>query len=473
MSQNTSTVPRSRWLALSVLCVGSLMVILDGTIVAVALPAIQTDLGFTQANLAWVVNAYLIAFAGLLLLSGRLGDLIGRKRVLLTGLAVFTVASLLCGLAGSESQLIVFRFAQGVGGALTSAVVLGMIVTMFPEPLERAKAIGVYSFVQAGGSSLGFIVGGVLTQSLNWHWAFFINIPIGVLAVVLAWRLFDDMRGPGLREGADVAGATLVTGGLMLLVYTIVKADDYTWGDSRIWGLLALSIVLLAGFVVRQAKAATPLLPLRLFRSRAVSGANVVMVLMVAGMFGFQFMTALYLQRVSGLGALETGVAFLPVPVLIATVSLGFSARLVARFGSRWVLVVGLGLIAVALGALARVPVDGIYVADVLPGLVLLGVAFGAVMPAVMGEAMSTATSLDSGIASGLINTTQQVGAAVGTAVLATLAASRTSSLLSGGESVAGALTGGFHVAYWIAAGFLFSAMIMALVVLRRVSSAE
>jgi len=465
MPETTSTVPRSRWLALGVLCMGTLMVILDGTIVVVALPAIQTDLGFTQANLAWVVNAYLIAFAGLLLLSGRLGDLAGRKRVLLIGLTIFTVASLLCGVAGSQGQLVVFRFAQGIGGALASAVVLGMIVTMFPEPDERAKAIGVYSFVQASGSSLGFIVGGVLTQTLSWHWAFFLNIPLGLAAILLAWRLFDDVRGPGLREGADILGAALVTGGLMFLVYSIVKDS---WEDPRILALLGLSFALLAGFVVRQAKAARPLLDLRLFRSRAVSGANLVMVLMVAGMFGFQFMTALYLQRVLGLDVLRTGVAFLPTPVLIALVSLVFSAGLLRRFGARWVLVAGLALIAVALGLLSRVPVDGGYLRDVLPALLLLGAAFGAVMPALTGVAMSTAGSGDSGIASGVINTTQQIGAALGTAVLATVAAARSSFLAESGMDATTALTGGFRVAYVVAAGFLVTAMGVAGVVLRQ-----
>jgi EmrB/QacA subfamily drug resistance transporter len=444
------------------------MVILDGTIVAVALPTIQTELGFTQSTLAWVVNAYLIAFAGLLLLSGRLGDLIGRKRVLLTGLVIFTVASLLCGLTGSQELLVIFRFTQGVGGALASAVVLGMIVTLFPEPREQAKAIGIYSFVQAGGASLGLIAGGVLTQTLNWHWAFFINIPIGLAAVSLAWRLFETDRGLGLREGADVAGAVLVTSGLMLLVYTIVKADEYTWGDARTLGLLALSLILLASFVVRQAKASKPLLPLRIFRARSVSGANVIMVLMVAGMFGFQFMTALYLQRVLGLGSLQTGLAFLPAPVLIALVSLGLAARLNLRFGPRTVLGTSLGLVAVALGLLARVPVDGFYAVDVLPVLILLGAAFGAAMPALMGQAMSAATPSDSGIASGLINTTQQIGAAVGTAVLATVAASRTEALLDKGDSIASALTEGFHVAYGFSAGFVVVAMVVAVVVLRR-----
>ncbi|MDT7727133.1 MAG: hypothetical protein QOI21_3709 [Actinomycetota bacterium] len=445
---------RSRWLALGVLCVGTLMVILDGTVVAVALPTIQTDLGFTQAALAWVVNAYLIAFGGLLLLSGRLGDLIGRKRVLLAGLVVFTVASLLCGLAETQAALVVFRFAQGTGGALASAVVLSMIVTMFPEPGEKAKAIGIYSFVQAGGSSLGLIVGGVLTQTFNWHWAFFVNVPIGVVAVVLAWRLFDDERGPGLREGADVAGAALVTGGLMLLVYSIVEAA----ADVRTLVLLLLSAGLLTGFVVRQAKTAQPLLPLRVFRSRAVSGANLIMVLMVAGMFGFQFMTALYLQQVLGLSVLETGVAFLPTPVLIAVISLGFAGWLNARFSARWVLTAGLGVIAGALVLLARVPVEGHYLVDVLPPLVLLGAAFGAVMPALMGQAMSGG---DAGVASGLINTTQQIGAAVGTAVVAAVAASR-SSVRPG---LAG-LVDGFQAAYTVSAGLVVGAGVVALAAL-------
>jgi EmrB/QacA subfamily drug resistance transporter len=445
---------RSRWLALGVLCVGTLMVILDGTVVAVALPTIQTDLGFTRAALAWVVNAYLIAFAGLLLLSGRLGDLVGRKRVLLTGLVVFTAASLLCGLAETQGALVVFRFAQGTGGALASAVVLSMIVTMFPEPRERAKAIGIYSFVQAGGSSVGLIVGGVLTQAFSWHWAFFVNVPIGVVAVVLAWRLFDDDRGLGLREGADVVGAALVTGGLMLLVYSIVEAALAV----RTFALLALSVLLLTGFVVRQAKAARPLLPLRIFRSRVVSGANVIMVLMVAGMFGFQFMTALYLQQVLGLGVLETGLAFLPTPALIAAVSLGFAGWLNARFSARWVLTAGLLVIAGALMLLARVPVDGHYLVDVLPPLVLLGAAFGAVMPALMGQAMS---GEDSGVASGLINTTQQMGAAVGTAVVAAVAASRSTAL----PGVAG-LVSGFQAAYTVSAGLVLAAGVVALVAL-------
>jgi len=462
-----------RALALAVLCAVSLMVVLDGSIVAVALPAIQNDLGFTASTLAWVVNAYLIAFAGLLLLSGRLGDLIGRKRVFLAGLGVFTLASLLCGIAQDQTQLVVFRFLQGAGGALASAVVLGMITTLYPEPRERAKAIGVYSFTQAAGASIGLIAGGTLTQLLDWHWTFYINLPIGAVALVMAVRLLADDRGPGLRGGTDIAGAGLVTGGLMLLVYTIVKAEEYTWADARTFGLLAVSLLLLAGFVLRQAKAREPLLPLRIFRSRAVSGANAVMVLMVAGLFGFQFITALYLQRVLQLDALSTGFAFLPAPVSIAVMSLVFAEKLNHRFGARTVLVTGLSLVALALGFLAMVEADGNYAVDVLPALVLMGIGFGAAMPALMGQAMSGAAPADAGVASGLINTTQQIGAAVGTAVLATAAASRTGSLLAEGAAVPEALTGGYRTAYGLSAGLLALAVFVSAVVLREKKAQE
>lgn len=458
---------RSRALALAVLCAVSLMVVLDGSIVAVALPAIQNDLGFTPSTLAWVVNSYLIAFAGLLLLSGRLGDLAGRKRIFLAGLSVFTIASLLCGIAQDQTQLIVFRFLQGAGGALASAVVLGMITTLYPEPRARAKAIGVYSFTQAAGSSIGLIAGGTLTQLLDWHWTFFINLPIGAVALVMAVRLLEADRGTGLRGGTDVTGAGLVTGGLMLLVYTIVKAEEYTWGDVRTIGLLVLSLGLLAGFVLRQAKARKPLLPLRIFRIRAVSGANTVMVLMVAGLFGFQFITALYLQRVLQLDAMGTGFAFLPAPLTIAIMSLVFAEKLNHRFGARTVLVAGLSLVAVALGFLATAKADGNYATDVLPALVLMGIGFGAAMPALMGQAMSGTDPADAGVASGLINTTQQIGAAVGTALLATAAASRTGSLLQEGATTAEALTGGYRTAYALSAALLALAVFVAVVVLR------
>jgi EmrB/QacA subfamily drug resistance transporter len=443
------------------------MIILDSSIVTVALPTIQHDLGFSQSGLAWVVNAYLIAFAGLLLLSGRLGDLLGGKRVFTVGLSLFTVASLACGLASAPWALVTFRFVQGIGGSLASAVVLGMIITMFPDAAGRNKALAVYAFVSAAGASLGLILGGVLTQSFNWPWVFYVNVPIGVVAVILTQRVIPSLPGLGLREGADVTGAALATAGLMLTVYTIIKAEDYSWGDARTLGLLAGAIVLLAAFVVRQAYAAKPLLPLRIFRSRAVSGANGIMVLMVAGLFGYQFCTALYFRNVLGYDALKTGLAFLPAPVTIAVVSLGFAVRLNNRFGARKVLISGLVLVAAALALLARVPADGHYAVDIVPPFVLLGLGFGAAMPALMGQAMSVFSPTDAGIASGLVNTTQQVGASIGTAVLATVAAFRTAKLLGEHKSPMAALTGGFQLSYGISASFVAVAVIVAAFVLR------
>ncbi|MED7955243.1 MFS transporter [Kitasatospora sp. NPDC058201] len=462
---------RSRWLALGVLCTGNLMIILDGSIVTVALPTIQNDLGFTQSGLAWVVNAYLIAFAGLLLLSGRLGDLLGGKRVFAWGLGLFTAASLACGLASTSTALVVFRFVQGVGGALASAVVLGMIITLFPDAGERGKALAAYAFVSAAGASLGLILGGVLTQSFSWPWVFYVNVPIGLAALVLTQRVVPGAKGLGLREGADLIGSVLATGGLMLLVYTIIKAEEYTWGDIRTLGLLAGSLALLAGFVVRQAYADKPLLPLHIFRSRSVSGANTIMVLMVAGLFGYQFCTALYFQNVLGYDALKTGLAFLPAPVTIAVVSLGFAVKLNQRFGPRQVLVGGLLLVAAALALLARVPSDGTFLIDIVPPFVLLGLGFGAAMPALIGQAMSVNSPNDAGIASGLVNTTQQVGASIGTAVLATVAASRTATLLGEQRSPAEALTGGFHLSYGLSAVFVGIAVLVAAFVLRSPAS--
>jgi EmrB/QacA subfamily drug resistance transporter len=458
---------RSRWVALVVLCAGMLMIILDQTIVNVALPTIQSDLGFSQSSLAWVINAYLIALGGLLLLAGRMGDLLGRKRVFLAGLALFTLASLLCGVSQTEAMLIGARFVQGVGAAMASAVILGMIVTMFPQPREQAMAIGIYSFVASAGASIGLLAGGLITQAINWHWIFFVNLPIGVAAAVLAVRLLEDDRGLGLGEGADVAGATLVTAALMLGVYTIVGTVDHGWGSAHTLGFGAAAVALLAGFVARQATASRPLVPLRIFRSRNVSGANVVQALMVAGMFGMFFMGTLYLQRVLGYDAVQTGAAFLPVSVGIGVLSLGFSARLITRLGARAVLLPGLVALVAGLVLLTGAPVGGDYVTDLLPALVLLGVGAGIAFPALVTLAMSGATPADSGLASGLVNTTQQVGGALGLAVLATLSTSRSNHLLADGESAASALTGGYHLAFSIGAGLVVAAIVVAALVLR------
>ena len=432
----TAADERRRWIALVVLCAGFLMIILDQTIVNVALPSIQTDLHFSQSNLAWVVNAYLIAFGGLLLLVGRLGDLIGRKRIFLAGLTVFTVASLVCGVSQSQELLVAARFVQGAGGAMTSAVILGMIVTMFPRPAEQAKAIGVYSFVAAAGGAIGLLAGGVLTQALNWHWIFFVNLPIGVATGYYAVRLIADERGIGLDHGADVPGAVLLVSSLMLGVYTIVEASGYGWGSLHTIGFGAVALGLLVAFVVRQRLAANPLVPLRIFRSRIVTGANLVQILMVAGIFGMFFLGALYLQRVLHYDAIQVGLAFLPVALGIAILSLGFSARLITRFGAQWTLVPGLTSMALGLILFRGVSADANYWTDLLPVMVLLGIGAGLGFPSLMTLAMSSATREDSGLASGLVNTTQQVGGALGLAVLATLSSTRSSSLQASGHSL-------------------------------------
>jgi EmrB/QacA subfamily drug resistance transporter len=465
---------RNRWISLYVLCVGMLMIVLDATVVNVALPAIQVDLGFTQSGLAWVVNAYLISFGGLLLLAGRLGDLISHRGMFLAGLTVFTAASLLCGLSQGQVLLVAARFVQGAGGAMTSAVILGMIVTMFPEPREQAKAIGVFAFVASAGGAVGLLVGGVLTQSINWHWIFFVNVPVGIVTAVLAGRLIEADRGIGFRDGADVPGAVLVTASLMLGVYTIVNpAAEYGWTSGRTLALGALSLALLVVFIVREATAKNPLIPLRIFRSRNVTGSNLIQVLSVAGMFGMFFLGALYLQRILGYDALQTGLAFLPVTILMGTLSVRYTDRLVMRFGARTMVLSGLVLFAAGLALFTQAPVEGSYVYHVFPVMVLLGTGAGLCFPALMTLAMSGATPDDAGLASGLINTTAQVGGALGLAVLATLSASRSSVLIGDGETNVAALTSGYHLAFGIGAALVVAAIAIALTVLEPEHQAE
>jgi EmrB/QacA subfamily drug resistance transporter len=462
-----ATEDRRRWMALYVLCAGMLMIVLDATIVNVALPTIQDDLGFSQNDLAWVVNAYLIAFGGLLLLAGRIGDLIGQRRIFLIGLAVFTGASLLCALAQSQGLLIGARFVQGVGGALTSAVILGMIVTMFPEPREQAKAIGAYTFVAVAGGSIGLLAGGVLTQAINWHWIFFVNLPIGLVTALLAIRLVPDRPGLGLTAGADLPGAALLTGGLMLAVYTILGVAEEGWGSTQTLGLGAVSIALLAVFLIRQARVANPLIPLRLFRSRNVAGANLVQALMVIGMFSMFFLGALYMQRILGYDALQVGLAYLPTTVVMGTMSFRFTGQLNLRFGPQATLVPAMVFIAAGLLLLARTPVDATYVVDLLPAMILIGLGAGLGFPSLMTLAMSGVAPSDSGLASGLVNTSVQVGGAIGLAVLATFATERTEGLLADGEPAASALNSGYHLAYVIGAGLVLVAIVIAVTVLR------
>jgi EmrB/QacA subfamily drug resistance transporter len=462
-----TTDERRRWLALYVLCVGMLMIVLDATIVNVALPSIQEDLGFAQNDLAWVVNSYLIAFGGLLLLSGRIGDLIGQRRVFLLGLAGFTSASLLCALAQSQGLLIGARFVQGIGGALTSAVILGMIVTMFTEPREQAKAIGIYTFVAVAGGSIGLLAGGVLTQAINWHWIFFVNLPIGIATAVFAIRLVDDRPGLGLRAGADLPGAALLTGGLMLGVYTILGVAEQGWGSTRTLALGAVSIALLAFFILRQARIPNPLMPLRLFRAPNVAGANLVQALVVVGMFGIFFLGALYMQRVLGYDALAVGLAYLPMTLVMGTMSFRFTGQLNMRFGPKATLLPAMGFVVVGLLLFARTPVDASYALDILPAMVMIGLGAGLAFPSLMTLAMSGATASDSGLASGLVNTSVQVGGAIGLAVLATLSTERTEGLLSDGGSSASALNSGYHLAYLIGAGLVVVAVGVAVATLR------
>ncbi|GAA1675419.1 MFS transporter [Kribbella yunnanensis] len=449
---------RSRWLALYTLCAGMLMIVLDVTVVNVALPAIQDDLGFTSSSLAWVVNSYLIAFGGLLLLAGRLGDLLGRRNIFIAGLVVFTAASVLCGLASSQEVLVIARFIQGIGGALTSAVILGMIVTLFPEPREQAKAIGMYAFVASAGGSIGLLAGGVLTQAISWHWIFFVNLPIGILTVALAVKLIEKDKGLGMGRGTDVPGAVLITAALMLGVFTIVKpAAELGWTAGRTVALALLTITLLICFVVREATAANPLVPLRIFRSRNLSGANLVQALSASGMFGIFFLGSLYLQRVLGYDALEIGLAFLPTTVVMGLLSVRYSEKLVTRFGPRRPLIAGLLLVTAGLVLFTQAPVGGSYVVHVLPVLTLLGLGGGIAFPALMGLSMADVQPEDAGLASGLIGTMGEVGAALGLAVLATLAATNTT-----GSTPLQALTNGYHFSFAVAAGIVAVSVLIA-----------
>jgi EmrB/QacA subfamily drug resistance transporter len=439
---------KSRWVALVVLCAATLMVILDGTIVTVALPTIQVSLGLTESGLSWVMDSYLIAFGGLLLFSGRLGDLIGRRRMFLAGLAVFTLGSLACGLSPDAATLIGARFVQGAGGAMTSAVTLGMIVRLFgdDEPNQRAQAIGAFSFVGAVGASAGLIIGGLLTQYATWHWIFFVNLPIGLIAGLAGWRLLAADRGTGLHNGADALGAILATTGVMLMVFAIVQHADW-WT-----GIIAAGLI--AGFVVRQITARTPLLPPRIFASRNVSGANVVQLLVIGAAMGFQVVVALYLRHVLGYQPAVTGLAIFPIAAIIAVVSLGLSARLMARHGARLVLIAGLLLITAGLVLLTRIGPHTSYTTVLLPVFVVFGIGAGFTLPAVTTLGMSGATDADAGVVSGVFNTAQQVGGALGVAIQTTLLT--TSSVISG-----------YHHAWAVGAGLSAAALVVALLVLR------
>jgi EmrB/QacA subfamily drug resistance transporter len=463
---------RTRWYALVVLCMGTLMIVLDTTIVNVALPSIRDDLGFSSTSLAWVVNAYLLTFGGFLLLGGRLGDLYGHRRLFLAGIGLFTVASLACGLSTSQESLIVARAVQGVGGAIASAVSLSLTMTLFTEPADRAKAMGIFGFVASGGGSIGVLLGGVLTDVLDWHWIFLVNLPIGVAVVLLSLRLLPGRSGEAGTGRLDVAGAVTVTAALMLAVYAIVNGNQNGWTSAETLGLLAASVAVLALFVGIEARVSSPLVPLGLFRSRNLSVANVVGVLWAAAMFAWFFLSALYLQLVLGYTPLKVGLAFLPGNVIMGILSVAVSARLVLRFGIKRPLATGLLVAAAGLLWLARAPVDGTYVIDVLPSMVLLGFGAGIAFNPVLLAAMSDVEPEEAGLASGLVNTAFMMGGALGLAVLASLAASRTDTLTAAGHNHLSALTGGYHVAFVVGAIFAAAAATIGVTLLRTIAQA-
>ena len=457
----TNLTSRTRWLALYVLCVGDLMIVLDTTIVNVALPSIRADLGFSQTSLAWVLNAYMLTFGGFLLLGGRLGDLFGHRRLFLIGIASFTAASLACGLSTSKGMLIAARAVQGLGGAVVSAVAFSLILVLFTEPGERAKAMGFFGFVMAGGGSLGALLGGVLTDLVGWHWIFLVNIPIGVLVLSLSTRLLPGERVAQGERRLDVAGAVAVTLALVLAVYAIVNGNQSGWGSAQTLGLLAAAVVLLGAFVAWEAFVPAPLVPLSIFRIHNVAISNIVGILWSGGMFAMFFLSALYLQFVLGYSPLQVGLAFLVGNVIMGAFSLGLSAKLVMRFGFRIPLSTGLAIASLSLLLFARAPVHGHYVADVLPSMMLLGIGAGMAFNPVLLAAMSEVEPQESGLASGVVNTAFMMGGALGLAVLASLASSRTHTLAASGADATSALTGGYHAAFLAGAAFALAAAVV------------
>jgi EmrB/QacA subfamily drug resistance transporter len=461
---------RKRWLALIVLCLGDLMIVLDTTIVNVALPSIRADLGFSQTSLVWVVNAYMLTFGGFLLLGGRLGDLFGHRRLFLSGIVLFTLASLACGLSDSQGLLVGARAVQGLGGAVVSAVAMALIMNLFTEPAERAKAMGIFGFVMAGGGSIGVLLGGLLTSALSWHWVFLVNLPIGAAVYALCVVLLQKSRAPAAAARLDVGGAVTVTMSLMLAVYAVVNGNDAGWTSTQTLGFLGAAAVLLVLFLAIEARVRDPLMPPRLFQLRNVATANVVGILWSAAMFAWFFISALYLQVVLGYSAMQVGLAFLPANLIMAAFSLGISARMVMRFGIRVPLAAGLALTAAGLALFALSPADGSFALHVLPGMTLLGIGCGMAMNPVLLAAMSDVSPSESGLASGVVNTSFMMGGALGLAVLASLAAARTAKLLAFGADSLVALNGGYHVAFALGAVFAAAASLLSAALLRAAS---
>jgi EmrB/QacA subfamily drug resistance transporter len=464
----TSAGDRRRWIALIVVCFAMLMNALDQTIVNVALPTIQRDLHFSQASLSWVIDAYLITYGGTLLLAGRLGDLIGRKRVFMAGVALFTVASAVCGLSSSQGMLIGARFVQGVGAAFSSSVILAIIVTEFPNAAERAKAMSAYVFVAVGGGAVGLLVGGILTQALSWHWIFFINIPIGVVTLVAGWRLIDENMGLGLRRGVDIAGAILSTVGMLALVYTIVTSSRYGWASGHTFSFGAATIVLLGAFVWWERQASDPIMPLRIFSSPGLVGSSIVRTLTVVGMYSVFFIGALYLQHILGYNTLQTGLAFLPMSIVVLVLSLGLTARLMASIGAKRMAMIGLALATTSLVLFSLAGPHTHYLPLLLTAYLLIGLGAGIAFTPLITIALAGVQPRDAGLGSGIVNVFQQVAAAIGVAVLGTISESRTSSQLAAGHPAPAALLSGYTLAFVVAASCVGVGLILSTVLLRR-----
>jgi EmrB/QacA subfamily drug resistance transporter len=458
---------RRRWWALVVVCLGMFMNSLDSSIVNVALPDIQKDLHFTQSGLTWVVDAFLITFGSFLLMAGRLGDLVGRKRVFLAGITLFTASSIACGLATNQAMLITGRFIQGIGGALSASVIIAIIVTEFPEPAERARAMSAYIFVAVGGGSIGLLVGGVLTQALNWHWIFFINVPIGIATFVLGRALIDENVGLGIRNGVDITGSILVTGSLMVGIYAIITATQYGWASAHTLGLAGVAILLFVAFFGLEARLKNPIMPLRILRIRTLTNSSIIRGFVAAGIFTTFFLGALYLENVLGYSPIRTGVAFLPVSLMMGLLSAGVTARLVTRFGSKPVLIPGMVAATVGLLLLTRVAPGSSYFTVVFPAFILIGLGAGTSFIPLLTIAMSEVPKDDAGLGSGIVNVSMQMSAAVGLAVLGTIATNRTRTLEAAGRPDAAALSGGFRLSFLIAAACVGVGTVVALAILR------
>jgi EmrB/QacA subfamily drug resistance transporter len=467
-----TTDSRTRWLALYVLCLASLMIVLDVTIVGVALPSIREDLGFSETSLAWVVNGYLLTYGGFLLLGGRLGDLFGHRRLFIAGISVFTLASLACGLATTQWFLVAARSVQGVGGAVASAVSLSLMMGLFTKPAERAKAMGIFGFVASGGGSIGVLLGGILTDALSRHWIFLVNFPIGVVVVLLTLRLVPGAAPVASERRLDVAGAITVTASLMLAVYAIVNGNHNGWTSAQTLGVLGAAAVVFGAFLAIESHVRAPLVPLRLFKLRNLSTASGVGVLWSGAMFAWFFMAALYLQLVLGYSPLQIGLAFLPGNLIMGALSIGLSAKLVMRYGIRKPLATGLLLASAGLLLLVRAPVDGSFVADVLPSMILLGLGAGMAFNPVLLAAMGDVDPAEAGLASGVVNTSFMMGGAVGLAVLASAAASRTSTLVDAGHDQVAALAGGYHLAFLLGAVFAAAAAVIGATLIRETAPA-